>query len=122
MAVVESGFDITYPLSSCLNEGPIAPVFGASYVPGGVFNSVQQGLNINPANGVISTQGSTPGVYEITYSASLCGSFVTDTFITIIRPLPGLLELTGGDYYCEGQTFNPLTLFVEGTPDYTIYY
>ncbi len=122
MAGVESGFDITYPLSSCLNEGPISPIFGASYVPGGVFNSVQQGLNINPANGVITTQGSTPGVYEITYSASLCGSFVTDTFITIIRPLPGLLELTGGDYYCEGQTFNPLTLFVEGTPDYTIYY
>ena len=122
MAGVDSGFDITYPLSSCLNEGNITPVYGASYIPGGVFNSVQQGLNINPVNGVISTQGSTPGVYEITYSASLCGSFVTDTFITIIRPLTGLLELTGGDYYCEGQTFNPLTLFVEGTPNYTIYY
>ena len=122
MAGVDSGFDITYPLYSCLNEGTITPVFGASHVPGGVFNSVQQGLNINPINGVITTQGSTPGVYEITYSASLCGSFVTDTFITIIRPLPGLLELTGGNYYCEGQTFNPLTLFVEGTPNYAIYY
>ena len=122
MAGSENGFNISYPTSSCLNDGAISPDLGIGFVSGGVFNSVQQGLNINPSNGIITTQGSTPGVYEITYSAVLCGNFVTDTMIAILRPLPGLLELTGGDYYCEGQTFNPLTLYVEGTPEFSIYF
>jgi gliding motility-associated-like protein len=30
--------------------------------------------------------------------------------------------LTGGDFYCAGQSFNPLELVVSGTPNYTIYY
>jgi gliding motility-associated-like protein len=122
MKSVDPNFDLSYPTNICLNESPVSPTLGPDFITGGIYNVVQQGLNINNLTGQINPSGTAPGTYEVTYSAPICGQYYTDTNIVVIRPLPGLLELTGGDYYCEGQQFNPLTLYVEGTPNYTIYY
>ena len=122
MKTATPDFDISYPASLCLNADPVLPTLGPNYVSGGIFNVVQPGLNINNISGQINPTGTSPGTYQVTYNAPICGQYYTDTQVVIIRPLPGLLELTGGDYYCEGQQMNPLTLFVEGTPNYTIYY
>jgi len=122
MATINPEFGFTYPEGICLNEEPVLPTLESNFVAGGLFNVVGQGLNINNLTGQINPNGSTAGTYSVTYTAQVCGQYATDTTQIIIRPLPGLLELTGGDFYCEGFQFNPLTLYVEGTPNYTIYY
>jgi len=122
MATVNPDLGQTYPENICLNEGIVLPILNPNFVSGGIYNIVGQGLNINNLTGAVNPVGSTPGNYNITYTAQVCGVNVTDTTTITIRPLPGLLELTGGDFYCENFQFNPLTLFVEGTPNYTIYY
>jgi len=122
MATLNPDLGQTYPENICLNEDPVSPTLNPNFVSGGIYNIIGQGLNINNLTGAVNPAGSTPGTYNITYTAQVCGIFVTDTTEIIIRPLPGLLELTGGDFYCEGFQFNPLALFVEGTPNYTIYY
>jgi gliding motility-associated-like protein len=116
-------YGIEYPLNVCLNENTIIPILGTGFISGGIFNVVEPGLNIDNLTGTISPATTTaPGTYHITYTAQVCGQYIPDTFIVNVRPLPGLLELTGGDYYCDNQTFNPLSLSVVGSPNWTIYY
>lgn len=122
MKTEDPNFGFTYPLNICLNSEPVVPTLDSDFPTGGIFNSVEQGLNINPANGVISANGSSPGTYQVTYGTQICGVFTSDTQIVVVRPLPGLLQLTGGDFYCEGQSFNPLELTVQGTPPFDIFY
>lgn len=45
-----------------------------------------------------------------------------DTALITVRSRPNLIQLTGGDYYCAGQEFNPLALLVSGTPSWDVYY
>lgn len=116
-------YGIQYPLNICLNDDPVTPLLGPNFISGGIFNVIESGLNINNLTGLISPATTTsPGNYQLTYTAQVCGQYIPDTFLVVVRPLPGLLELTGGDYYCDNQVFNPLTLYVEGTPNWTIYY
>lgn len=122
IATINPDLGQTYPENICLNEGIVLPTLNPNFVSGGIYNTIGQGLNINNLTGAVNPTGSIPGTYNITYSAQVCGVFVTDTSTIVIRPLPGLLELTGGDFYCENFQFNPLTLYVQGTPNYTIYY
>jgi len=122
MVTVDPYFGFSYPLNICPNEAPVSPSLEPTFQTGGIFSADPQGLNINPITGVITPQGTTPGTYNVNYTAQICGQNATETQVVVIRPLPGLLQLTGGDFYCEGQAFNPLELVVTGTPNYTIYY
>ena len=122
MATNNPDYGLTYPYYGCTNDGTINPIFGSNFVPGGYYNVVQSGLNLNPSSGIISTQGSIAGLYQITYTAEVCGSFIPDTFDFQLMPVPNLVELNGGSYNCESQSFNPVILTATGTPNLTAYY
>lgn len=122
MATGSPDYGITYPLNICLNEESVHPATGIGFVPGGIYNATPQGLNIDNLSGVITPQGSSSGTYEVTYTAQVCGTYIPDTMLVVMRSLPNKTELIGGDYYCEGQIFNPLTLYVTGAPPMTVYY
>lgn len=122
MSNIDPDYDVLFPSNGCLNDSLIYPILGSSHVNGGFYNSLQPGLNINPSTGVISTQNSIPGNYQITYTAEICGSFVPDTFDFILRNPPNLITLSGGDYNCNNQEFNSILLNVTGSPSFNIYY
>jgi gliding motility-associated-like protein len=122
MATNNPDYGVTYPLYGCINDGTINPIIGSNYISGGVFNSIQTGLNINPITGVITTQNSNSGLYQITYTAEVCGSFIPDTFDLQLMPIPNLVELTGGTYNCQNQSFNPIVLTATGIPNFIAYY
>jgi gliding motility-associated-like protein len=122
MATNNPDYGVTYPLYGCINDGTIYPIIGSNYISGGVFNSIQTGLNINPITGVITTQNSNSDLYQITYTAEVCGSFIPDTFDLQLMPIPNLVELTGGTYNCQNQSFNPIVLTATGTANFIAYY
>ena len=122
MANIDPDYDVAYPYYACSNDSIVNPILGSNFIAGGFYNSIQTGLNINPITGVISTQNSISGVYQITYTAEVCGSFVPDTLDFNLRTAPNLVGISGGNYDCQSQSFNQVVLTATGNPNFTVYY
>jgi gliding motility-associated-like protein len=122
MANIDPDYGVTYPYTGCLNDSIINPLFSSNFISGGVFNSIQSGLNLNPITGEIFTQNSNEGFYEITYTASVCGNFVPDTFNFVLKSPPNFVSFNGGTYNCESHEFNPVILTVTGAPNFQLFY
>jgi gliding motility-associated-like protein len=116
-------YGVVYPSNLCLNSGTSDPILDTNFVAGGIYNVVEPGLNIDNLSGQINlSNGTNIGSYHVTYTASVCGQFIPDTFLVNVRPLPNLIEFTGGNYLCDQASFEPLNLSVSGTANWTIYY
>ena len=113
---------LQYPANACVGGNNISPVLNPNYPSTGSFNVIPAGLNVHPVTGIINLTNANPGNYQIIYSLPICNQLSHDTAMITIRARPSLLELIGGDYYCVGQTFNPLSLSVTGTPNWNIYF
>ena len=113
---------LSYPANACVGGNNIAPVLNPNFPANGTFNVTPAGLNVDPLTGIIVLGNATPGTYQIIYSKILCNQNVQDTALITVRARPNLIQLTGGDYYCAGQEFNPLALLVSGTPSWDVYY
>ena len=122
MATANPDYGLSYPTNICINEGLVSPVLGPDFLTGGFFNVIQPGINIDNLSGVLNPIGSIPGTYELTYTAQVCGVFIPDTHVVVIRPLPTLVEFTGGDYNCSNHEFNSLNLLVTGSPNFSVSY
>ena len=113
---------LSYPANACVGGNNIAPVLNPNFPANGTFNVTPAGLNVDPLTGIIVLGNATPGTYQIIYTKILCNQNVQDTSLITVRARPNLIQLTGGDYYCAGQEFNPLALLVSGTPSWDVYY
>ena len=113
---------LSYPANACVGGNNIAPVLNPNFPANGTFNVTPAGLNVDPLTGIIVLGNATPGTYQIIYTKILCNQNVQDTALITVRARPNLIQLTGGDYYCAGQEFNPLALLVSGTPSWDVYY
>ena len=113
---------LSYPANACVGGNNIAPFLNPNFPANGTFNATPAGLNVDPLTGNIVLGNATPGTYQIIYSKILCNQNVQDTALITVRARPNLIQLTGGDYYCAGQEFNPLALLVSGTPSWDVYY
>ena len=113
---------LQYPANACVGGSNISPVLNPNYPSTGSFNVIPAGLNVHPVTGIMNLTNANPGNYQIIYSLPICNQLSHDTAMITIRARPSLLELTGGDYYCIGQTFNPLSLLVTGSPNWDIYF
>lgn len=113
---------LSYPANACVGGNNIAPVLNPNFPANGTFNVTPAGLNVDPLTGNIVLGNATPGTYQIIYTKILCNQNVQDTALITVRARPNLIQLTGGDYYCAGQEFNPLALLVSGTPNWNVYY
>ena len=113
---------LSYPENACVGGNNIAPVLNPNFPANGTFNVTPAGLNVDPLTGIIVLGNATPGTYQIIYTKILCNQNVQDTALITVRARPNLIQLTGGDYYCAGQEFNPLALLVSGTPSWDVYY
>ena len=113
---------MSYPENACVGGNNIAPVLNPNFPANGTFNVTPAGLNVDPLTGNIVLGNATPGTYQIIYTKILCNQNVQDTALITVRARPNLIQLTGGDYYCAGQEFNPLALLVSGTPSWDVYY
>jgi gliding motility-associated-like protein len=113
---------LQYPANACVGGSNLTPTLNPNYPANGSFNVIPAGLNVHPVTGIINLTNANPGNYQIIYSLPICNQLSHDTAIITIRARPSLLELTGGDYYCVGQTFNPLSLLVTGTPNWDIFF
>jgi gliding motility-associated-like protein len=122
MATQNPNYDVAFPENGCLNETNISPILGPNYISGGFYNAFPAGLNINPISGEISMQNSISGNYQITYSAQICGATVPDTFNFSLHSAPEFISLSGGDYNCQLQVFNPVLLNINGLADFSVYF
>ena len=122
MSTEDPFYDINFPSNVCTNEDPVLPTLGPSFITGGTFNSFPSGLNIDVFTGEIQPTSSNLGLYNITYTAELCGQYIPDTFVMVLRTPPQLQELSGGFYNCDSHAFDPLTAYVSGEPIYTLFY
>ena len=113
---------LSYPANACVGGNNIAPFLNPNFPANGTFNVTPAGLNVDPLTGIIVLGNATPGTYQIIYTKILCNQNVQDTSLITVRARPNLIQLTGGDYYCAGQEFNPLALLVSGTPNWNVYY
>ena len=113
---------LSYPANACVGGNNIAPVLNPNFPANGTFNVTPAGLNVDPLTGIIVLGNATPGTYQIIYTKILCNQNVQDTALITVRARPNLIQLTGGDYYCAGQEFNPLALLVSGSPSWDVYY
>ena len=113
---------LSYPANACVGGNNIAPFLNPNFPANGTFNVTPAGLNVDPLTGIIVLGNATPGTYQIIYTKILCNQNVQDTALITVRARPNLIQLTGGDYYCAGQEFNPLALLVSGTPSWDVYY
>ena len=113
---------LSYPANACVGGNNIAPILNPNFPANGTFNVTPAGLNVDPLTGIIVLGNATPGTYQIIYTKILCNQNVQDTSLITVRARPNLIQLTGGDYYCAGQEFNPLALLVSGTPSWDVYY
>lgn len=101
--------------SYCANEGSISP----SFIPGassGVFTVNVTGLIINASTGVINTNTSSPGVYEVTNTIAASGACPADehTVSVTIADLP-TATITGGTSVCgDASTTVELTVTLTG--------
>lgn len=100
--VVQFDYDAAY----CYDSQNAGPDKENGFTTGGVFTATPEGLNIDPATGVINFEASTAGTYTVTYTvqpdAATCnsgGSF-SDTF-TINGNIDFTLEGS-----CDGNVFN----------------
>lgn len=104
---VNSRDSVNFDYSSsrfCSNEAPVIPLLTGNST--GVFSSTPQGLDINPSNGKIIIQNSTPGVYTITYvSSGSCKSEMQNSLT--IKELP-YLEAIADQTICKGDNFNTI--------------
>lgn len=113
---------LSYPNSICANDGNFNPNLGFGIPSNGTFSSIPSGLNINPLNGIVTGIGSSPGIYEIIYSVVICNTIAKDTFQLEIRPIPNLTSLTGGQYNCLSQSFDSVSLFVNFSTSFQVFY
>jgi gliding motility-associated-like protein len=122
MSTQNPNYDVSFAPNGCINDLVISPVFGPNYVSGGIYNATPSGLNINPITGDVVMQNSIPGDYQITYTAQICGATIPDSFAFSLHSIPEFISLTGGDYNCSLQEFNPVQLTINGSPSYSVFY
>jgi len=103
---------LNYPSELCAGFSPVSPQLNAGVPTNGSYSSQPQGLNIDPVSGIISSNGTLPGTYQVVYSTNLCGSVAKDTFELQVHGLPVLLSLTGGAYNCPTQSFDSVLLYL----------
>jgi hypothetical protein len=88
----------------CASESPVNPSQTGNST--GVFSSSPQGLDINPSNGKIIVQNSTPGDYIIKYiSSGYCKSELTQALS--IKQQPYVASIPD-QIICKGNTFNAI--------------
>jgi gliding motility-associated-like protein len=103
---------LTYPNELCAGFPSTSPQLTPGIPTNGIYTAQPQGLNIDPLSGVLSSNGTLPGTYEIIYSTNLCGAVAKDTFLLEVHALPVLLSLTGGAYDCPSQSFDSVLLYL----------
>lgn len=103
---------LTYPTELCAGFPPTTPQLNPGIPSNGIYTAQPQGLNIDPLTGILSSNGTISGTYDIVYSSNLCGSVVTDTFMLQVHALPVLVSLTGGAYDCPSQSFDSVLLYL----------
>lgn len=103
---------LTYPDELCAGFPLTSPQLSPGIPTTGIYTAQPQGLNIDPLTGVLSSNGTLPGTYEIIYSTNLCGAVAKDTFLLEVHALPVLLSLTGGAYDCPTQSFDSVLLYL----------
>ena len=111
---VNSKDSVNFAYSSaqfCANEAPVVPSQTGN--SSGVFSSAPQGLDINPSNGKIIIQNSTPGVYTVTYvSSGNCKSEMQHSLT--IKEQPYVASIND-QTICKGSNFN--TIFFSGSSE-----
>ncbi len=111
---VNSKDSVNFAYSSsqfCANEAPIVPSQTGNST--GIFSSVPQGLDINPSNGKIIIQNSTPGNYIVTYiSSGNCKSEMQHSLS--IKEQPYVASIAD-QTICKGSNFN--TIFFSGSSE-----
>ena len=112
---------------------------GATYCDGDIVNditvdvtgngpfTVDYTLNGVPASaigaGLSISLGNAEGVYVVTnINDQGCTNIATGTETITIQPLPTIIDLSGGDSYCENDPINDIMIDVSGTGPWTIDY
>jgi gliding motility-associated-like protein len=103
---------LTYPTELCAGFSPTTPQLNPGIPSNGIYMAQPPGLNVDPITGILSSNGTLPGNYEIVYSTNLCGAVVMDTFMLQVHALPVLVSLTGGAYNCPSQSFDSVLLYL----------
>ena len=109
---VNSKDSVNFAYSSskfCANEAPVIPSQTGKST--GIFSSARKGLDINPSNGKIIIQNSSPGDYIITYvSSGICK--VEMQQLLSIKEQPFVASIADQSI-CKGSNFN--TIFFSGS-------
>ena len=114
---INSKDSVNYAYSSsqfCANEAPVVPSQTGNST--GVFSSSPQGLDINPSNGKIIVQNSSPGDYIVTYvSSGSCKSELNQ--LVSIKQQPFLVSIAD-QTICKGSTFNTINFSGSSETDF----
>ena len=103
---------LIYPSELCAGFAPTNPQLSPGVPTNGTYSAQPPGLNVDPITGVLSSNGTLSGTYEVVYSTTLCGSVAKDTFQLEVHALPALISLTGGAYDCPSQSFDSVLLYL----------
>ncbi|MBE3086450.1 MAG: hypothetical protein IMZ64_09570, partial [Bacteroidetes bacterium] len=92
-SAISGAFVVNLPSSATINysgnpfcSGSGAVLVSRTGTPGGTYTAVPTGLSIDSSTGTITTTGSTPGTYTVTYTMAAsggCGIVTTTTSVTI---------------------------------------
>jgi gliding motility-associated-like protein len=113
---------LNYPINICKNSSEVSVQLNPMYPLNGTFNVIPAGLNVNPIDGTINPNNAGIGTYTIIYASQVCNQIQYDSSIVNIRPLPTLLQLSGGAYNCINQNFDPISLSANGGLSWSVYY
>jgi hypothetical protein len=107
----------TYPIVCMPSATLIQPVLAPSFVAGGNFSS-SIGLNLNPVTGVISSNGSLPGIYTVTYVPSSSATCDCDTLATSVATvqLSQLSATSSATTICAGSTVQLAANAISSSP------
>jgi gliding motility-associated-like protein len=123
-------YDITYNTATA--GGSLCPNsnddFGMPFADpgsGGTFSAVPAGLSINPNNGMVGLDASTPGTYTVTNSINVAGCPLASDFDDII--INGLPDatITGSQTICSGDPITDAVVSLvagSNTPNWTLDY